>query len=201
MTGNATVDTAIEAVKDGALDYLSKPFDFDRLRTLLPRCQGRAAPPRAPARGRRGGGAPRRLPRHASAGAPRCSSCLRRSERLAPHVRTVLVTGETGTGKELVAKALHKAGPRRDRKFVTVNCSAVVETLFESELFGHVRGAFTGATETKVGSVRARRRRHAVSRRSGRAAAGGAGQSCCAPSNTARFSGWARSTRRRPTSA
>ncbi len=71
--------------------------------------------------------------------------------RLAPHVRTVLITGETGTGKELVAHALHQQGPRRSRRFVTVNCSAVVATLFESELFGHVRGAFTGATEHKQG--------------------------------------------------
>lgn len=71
--------------------------------------------------------------------------------RLAPHVRTVLITGETGTGKELVARALHQIGPRRERRFVTVNCSAVVETLFENELFGHMRGAFTGATDNKPG--------------------------------------------------
>ena len=71
--------------------------------------------------------------------------------RLAPHVRSALVTGETGTGKELVARALHRIGPRRDKRFVTVNCSAVVETLFESEVFGHVRGAFAGATENKQG--------------------------------------------------
>jgi transcriptional regulator with GAF, ATPase, and Fis domain len=71
--------------------------------------------------------------------------------RLAPHIRTVLITGETGTGKELVARALHTLAGGPGSRLVTVNCSAVVETLFESELFGHVRGAFTGATESKAG--------------------------------------------------
>jgi transcriptional regulator with GAF, ATPase, and Fis domain len=71
--------------------------------------------------------------------------------RIAPHVRTVLVTGETGTGKELIAHALHKLGTRSGQRLVTVNCSAVVDTLFESEIFGHQRGAFTGAIDTKVG--------------------------------------------------
>jgi len=82
---------------------------------------------------------------------PSLQRVLASIEKVARTDSTVLITGETGTGKELVARALHTMGPRRDRRFVTVNCSAVVETLFESELFGHVRGAFTGATENKTG--------------------------------------------------
>jgi two-component system response regulator AtoC len=70
---------------------------------------------------------------------------------VAPHARAALITGETGAGKEGIARAIHDLGPRRAKRFITVNCSAVVETLFESELFGHVRGAFTGATENKPG--------------------------------------------------
>jgi DNA-binding NtrC family response regulator len=83
--------------------------------------------------------------------APRMQDLFGMIRRLAPHVRLALITGETGTGKELVARALHTLGPRRDRRFIAVNCSAVNDTAFESELFGHVRGGFLGATENKPG--------------------------------------------------
>ncbi len=150
MTGHGAVDSAVEAIKLGAREYLTKPFDFDRLRKVL-------------------GDIRVELTRRAqvvaleSAVARQLEFCgmLGRSpamlevfsliQRLAPHAKAVLLTGETGTGKELAARAFHQAGPRRARPFVTVNCSAVVTTLFESELFGHVRGAFTGAVDSKPG--------------------------------------------------
>jgi DNA-binding NtrC family response regulator len=150
MTGDATVESAIQAVKLGALDYLRKPLDFGRLGELLNtvRC-----------------GIERRQKLLAADGelASRIEFCgmIGRDpgmqelfdliRRFAPHARTALVTGETGTGKELVARALHTLGPRRERRFIAFNCSAVVETLFESELFGHTRGAFTGAVYAKPG--------------------------------------------------
>jgi DNA-binding NtrC family response regulator len=150
MTGNASVDTAIEAVRAGALDYLTKPLDFERLGPLLAgvrdELERREAILTADA------GLADRVEYHGMIGrSPEMLQLFDTIQRMAPHVRTVLVTGETGTGKELVAKALHLAGRRHDRKFITVNCSAVVDGLFESELFGHVRGAFTGATDGKVG--------------------------------------------------
>jgi len=150
MTGNATLDTAIEAVKAGALDYLTKPFDIKRLKGLLVtvsegirRREQLLAVDADIAR---------QFEFHGMIGrSPAMQELFDSIRRLAPHARTVLIDGETGTGKELVAKALHQLGTRQTKRFITVNCSAVVETLFESELFGHVRGAFTGATETKVG--------------------------------------------------
>jgi len=150
LTGNPTIDTAIEAVKLGASDYLRKPIDFGRLGRLLTdviegiRRRERLLRVEADV-----------------AGDFECEGMIGRStvmqelfdslRRYAPHMRTALVSGETGTGKELVARALHRLGPRSAKRFIAVNCSAVVESLFESELFGHVRGAFTGAVDSKVG--------------------------------------------------
>jgi two-component system response regulator HydG len=150
MTAHASVDSAIDAVKLGALDYLSKPIDFERLGELLTTVK-------------RGIERRRLLLTADSEMASRFEfqGMIGRSaimqqlfdsiRRLAPHVRTALVTGETGTGKELVSRALHRLGGRKDRKFLACNCSAIVDTLFESELFGHARGAFTGATDAKPG--------------------------------------------------
>jgi two-component system response regulator HydG len=150
MSGYATIDSAVEAVKLGAEDYLTKPFDLSRLRGLL-------ASVKADADRRRAfltldGEMAERLEFCGMIGrAPVMQDVFTLIRRLAPHARTALVTGETGTGKELAVRAIHQLGPRHAKRFVTVNCSAVVETLSESELFGHVRGAFTGAAETKAG--------------------------------------------------
>jgi two-component system response regulator HydG len=150
MTGFASVDTAVEAIKLGAMDYMSKPLDFARLEQLLVSVRDEIERRRSLL------ALESDLARHLEfcgmiGRGPVMQDLFGMIRRLAPHVRTALITGETGTGKELVARALHQTGPRRDRRFVTVNCSAVVETLFESELFGHVRGAFTGATDHKPG--------------------------------------------------
>ena len=150
MTGYASVDTAVEAIKLGAMDYVSKPLDFGRVQHLLATVRDEIDRRRSVLALE--GDVARRLEFCGKIGrGPVMQELFAMIRRLAPHVRTALITGETGTGKELVARALHTTGPRRDRRFVTVNCSAVVETLFESELFGHMRGAFTGATENKPG--------------------------------------------------
>jgi DNA-binding NtrC family response regulator len=150
MTGAATVDSAIEAIKAGALDYVTKPFDVERLRELL--ITVRKGIERRETLLRIDADVARQFEFYGLIGrSPGMQELFDSVRRFAPYARTVLVTGETGTGKELVARALHRLGPRRDKKLITVNCSAVVETLFESELFGHMRGAFTGATDTKVG--------------------------------------------------
>jgi DNA-binding NtrC family response regulator len=150
MTGFASVETAVEAIKLGAMDYLSKPLDFTRLEQLLASVRDDIERRRSLLAAE--SDMARRLEFAGMIGrGPAMQELFGMIRRLAPHVRTALITGETGTGKELVARALHRTGPRQDRRFVTVNCSAVVETLFESELFGHMRGAVGGATENKAG--------------------------------------------------
>jgi len=150
MTAHASVESAIEAVKLGALDYISKPIDFERLEGLLTTV--RRGIERRQALLAADTDMASRFEFHGMIGrSPAMQELFDDLRRLAPHVRNILVTGETGTGKELVARALHKLGPRRDRRLITFNCSAVVETLFESEFFGHTRGAFTGAADAKAG--------------------------------------------------
>jgi two-component system response regulator HydG len=150
MTGFGSIEHAVEAVKLGATDYLTKPFDVGRLRQVLRDMRDEAASRRAVLALERN--VAERLEFCGMIGrGPVMQDVFDLIRRLAPHASTVLVTGETGTGKELVARALHHLGSRGDGRFVAVNCSAVVETLFESELFGHVRGAFRGATEHKRG--------------------------------------------------
>jgi two-component system response regulator HydG len=150
MTSYASVETAVEAIKLGAVDYLSKPIDFARLERLLNTVRDESER-------RRGvlsleSDLARRLEFFGMVGrAPVMHDLFAMIRRLAPHLRTALISGEAGTGKELVARALHALGPRCERRFVSVNCSAVVESIFESELFGHVRGAFAGADENKAG--------------------------------------------------
>lgn len=150
MSGAASVEDAVEAIKLGATEYFSKPLDLPRVRALMgamrQQFQDRNSVLDSDA------ALAERLEVCGMIGrSPAMRELFSVINRLAPHARTVLVTGETGTGKELVAHALHTLGPRRAKNMITVNCSAVVETLFESELFGHVRGAFTGATADKIG--------------------------------------------------
>src|SRR6184192_1999923 len=154
MTAYAAVDSAVEAIKLGAREYLTKPFDFERLREVLVTIRSELER-RAQVAALENQVA-RQLEFCGMLGrSPSMQEVFSLIQRLAPHAKVVLISGQTGTGKELCARAFHQAGPRRGRPFVTINCSAVVDTLFESELFGHVRGAFTGAVDSKPGMFEA----------------------------------------------
>jgi DNA-binding NtrC family response regulator len=150
MSAHHSVERAVEAVKKGASDYLNKPL-------ALPLLQERVGKLLEDARKRKQSlQAEDQLPVASEfegivGRSARIRDLFLRARRVAPHYRAVLITGETGTGKDLVARAIHKLSPAAAQRFVVVNCSAVVETLFESELFGHTKGAFTGATRDKPG--------------------------------------------------
>jgi DNA-binding NtrC family response regulator len=150
MTAHYSTESAVEAIKKGACDYLNKPVSIQTLRDRTGRLIEDARR-RLNARRLEGELAESARFEGIIGRSPLMLDMFARIRRIAPHFRTVTITGETGTGKDLVARALHALSPVAKGHFVALNCSAVVETLFESELFGHVRGSFTGATQDKIG--------------------------------------------------
>lgn len=150
MTAHYTTETAVEAIQKGASDYLNKPISIPALRS---RVEKLLADARQRQRAMALDGELMETSRFEGmiGRSPLMWDLFARIRRVAPHYRSALITGPTGTGKDLVAKALHNLSPANSGRFVTCNCSAVVETLFESELFGYVKGAFTGAASDKMG--------------------------------------------------
>jgi len=150
VTAVKTVRTAVSAMKLGALDYLTKPFDEDEVLALIRRALEKRALEREVAFLR--SELARREDTYEMVGqSPEMRKLAALVGQVARTTATVLIMGESGTGKELLARAIHRQGPRRDRPFVAVNPAAIADTLMESELFGHERGAFTGAYQRKLG--------------------------------------------------
>lgn len=153
MTAFASVETAVEALKKGAYDYLTKPLDFDELQVAIGRAmehsrlreENRLLKESLRLQFDRGN----LIGRSAA-----MTGLLETVAQVAPSEATVLITGESGTGKEVIAGALHYNSPRREGPFIKINCAAIPETLLESELFGHEKGAFTGADRRKEGKFR-----------------------------------------------
>jgi two-component system, NtrC family, response regulator AtoC len=150
ITGYPDVEGAVECMKHGAVDYLTKPFRIDELETVVQKAleslQEGSRPSPVPEEEAEEPGIASIIGH-----SPAMQQVFAKIRRAAPSDSTVLLTGESGTGKELVARAIHELSPRADKEFVPVDCSALVETLLESELFGHVKGSFTGAHQTKHG--------------------------------------------------
>jgi len=152
MTAFATIETAVEATRKGAFDYITKPFRRERILVTVDKALQWAAVLNE--------NRTLRLALDASsgfsdliAGTPMMTAIFQRIRQVAPTMGTVLITGPSGTGKELVARAVHQHSLRHAKKMVTVNCTAIPEEIIESELFGHVKGAFTGAWQDKKGLV------------------------------------------------
>src|SRR5258705_10904562 len=150
MTAHATVESALEAMKLGALDYLQKPFEIDELLVVVRRAlehQRLRTEYRYLVNER-----DEHFDHYGIVGRSRAmEEVIKRAELVAETKSTVLITGETGTGKEMVARAIHARSAQRSMPLIKVNCAAIPDTLLESELFGHMRGAFTGAAANKKG--------------------------------------------------
>ncbi len=152
LTAHSSIETAVQAMRAGAYDYLTKPFQMADLEVHVHKALEKVQLVRREQQWVRQ--LSYESPRYRLVGAsPAIGRVIQLIERVAPTDATVLVRGASGTGKELVARALHGNSPRRDRPLVTINCAALQENLLESELFGHEKGAFTGATQAKAGLV------------------------------------------------
>jgi DNA-binding NtrC family response regulator len=150
LTGHGSIDTAIESIRMGAFDYVVKPCPLDELQVRIQRAiERRSLRQRANLLER--GLTPPDLGSSFAGDSPEFRRLLHLIDRIAPSDSTVLITGETGSGKERVAKLIHARSPRRLRPFIVVECAALQESLLQSELFGHERGAFTGAERAKPG--------------------------------------------------
>ncbi len=150
MTAFATVDTAREAFKLGADDFIQKPFDVEELKIIVKKAFEKQAlinENRAFKRAQRERGSVRNIIGHSD----KMQAVYQMIETVAEVQSTVLVTGESGTGKELVARAIHDLSPRAEKPFISINCGAFTETLLESELFGYIKGSFTGANANRKG--------------------------------------------------
>ncbi len=150
VTGNYSIETAVKAIQEGAADYVCKPLSLEKLRALINQSRELAS------REERAEALEKELTEVFSlegliGRSPRMLEVFDLVQRVGAHFRAAVVTGETGTGKELVAQALHKLSPRRTQRFAVFNCGAIVETLVESQLFGHRKGAFTGAVQDQPG--------------------------------------------------
>ncbi|MDR1309488.1 MAG: sigma-54 dependent transcriptional regulator, partial [Deltaproteobacteria bacterium] len=152
VTAFASVDTAIQAMKEGAYDYIAKPFGDDEIALVLEKALERGRLLDENKRLRREIGE-RRDANVFLGQSPAITKVFDTIAKVAETKATVLITGESGTGKELAARSIHQNGPRAERPFVAVNCGAIPQNLMESEFFGHVRGAFTGADRAKTGLV------------------------------------------------
>jgi DNA-binding NtrC family response regulator len=151
ITGKGTIDAAVEAVREGVFDFVEKPLDPARLRVILQRALEKKETLHEMHVLRR------RLGQvDSGVGLVGNSPPMRRAmelvEKVAPSKASVVITGQSGTGKEMVARAIHQLSPRRDKPFIAINCSAIPATLIESEMFGHERGAFTGAEQRRLGA-------------------------------------------------